>query len=84
MLDEHALVVATLITSTDDYQGHGDFDELNFNIEDLNVPREDAVIFATKLIDGDGISLIVRSEASFIRPERAKFTVTGLSESVCA
>lgn len=71
---QHALVVATLIIFTDDYwlcayQGHGDFDELTFNIEDLDVPREDAIIFAAKLIDGDGISLVVRSEASFIRPK---------------
>ncbi|KAG0578739.1 hypothetical protein KC19_4G046600 [Ceratodon purpureus] len=53
-------------------QGRGNLDELHLPTEGLDVPGEDPFIHAVKVVEADGMSLLVRSEASFILPPREK------------
>lgn len=53
-------------------------DELFFPTEEVDVPGGDSLIHAAKVVQADGISLTVRSEASGILPPREK-SLRGLS-----
>ncbi|KAG0618155.1 hypothetical protein M758_4G043600 [Ceratodon purpureus] len=53
-------------------QGSGDLDELFFPNEEVEVPEQDSLIYAAKVVQADGMSLTVRSEASCILPPREK------------
>ncbi|KAG0578737.1 hypothetical protein KC19_4G046500 [Ceratodon purpureus] len=54
-------------------RGYGDLDELHFPTAGLDIPGDDPLIYAAKVVEaGIGISLIVRSEANFILHSREK------------
>jgi len=48
-------------------------------IGEVDVLREDSLIYASKVVVVDGVSLIVRSKASLILPPQEKNTLIGIS-----
>lgn len=47
--------------------------------EELDVLGEELIIHASKIVEADGTSLILRSEGSFILPPERKSSLLGLS-----
>lgn len=59
------------------YQGCGGLDELHLSTEEQDVPGEDSLIYASKIVEADEISLIVRFQASFILPPSETVSLIG-------